>query len=348
MSYKESHKQAMQVAEQALDQMQALEIAPHPDNYELWYAYHADFDADLSFKLARMLEDAAQFNPDSYRSIKEGFLGKETSELLHSTSERVDSAISTALSSIDAASHDTQDYGDKLANFSGDLDTARPEEIKTLVAKAKADTEEAIARNAKLEEELKGASDRISELRDNLDDARRASETDGLTGLPNRRSFDLGLAAELERARAEHTPLTLLIADVDHFKNFNDSFGHRVGDEVLKVVARVMKSLLKGADKPARYGGEEFCVILPATNMQGGYAVAEQIRKAIGAKALKSARTGKHYGQITISIGCASLMPGDTGDSLLERADAALYFAKNSGRNQTCTEEDVGAAREAS
>lgn len=348
MSYKESHQRASDLATQALEQMEQLEIAPHPDNYELWYAYNAEIDANLSHQLAMLLENAGAFDPQNYEKLKGSFLSKETSELLQATSESVDSAIATALTTIDAASSNTREYSDKLAGFSGDLETADADQVRTLVADAVADAQQAMARNSELEAQLKGASERIEELRDSLEDARRASETDGLTGLPNRRAFDLGLEAEVERARADRTPLTLLIADVDHFKAFNDNFGHRVGDEVLKVVARVMKSLLKGRDKPARYGGEEFCVILPTTDLEGAMSVAEQIRQTIGAKALKSARTGKSYGQITISLGCASLTPQDSIGSLIERADAALYFAKNNGRNQVASEKEVAQARKAS
>lgn len=347
MSYKESSKRAEEVASLAFEQMKSLEIAPYPDNYEVWYAYHADVDAELSRKLGRLLDDIQNFDPGSYHDIKQAYLGEDTTRVLLQASDGVEALIASALSSIDAASSNARDYGDKLADFSGDLNTADSGEIRRLVAKVLADTREVMARNAELEVELKVASDRIEKLRDSLDDARRASETDGLTGLPNRRAFDLGLDAEIERARADHTPLTLLIADVDHFKKFNDSFGHRVGDEVLKLVGRVLKSMLKGRDKPARYGGEEFCMVLPTTDLAGGVAVAEQIRKAIAQKALKSARTGQSYGQVTISLGCATLAPSDTAVSMMDRADAALYLAKTYGRNRTCTQSDLDEARKA-
>lgn len=225
--------------------------------------------------------------------------------------------------------------------FSGDLSGAGPEQIQALVKKALMGAIEAISRNAALEKELNEASDSISELQTNLEDARRASEIDGLTGLSNRRAFDPGLEAEIERAREDRTTLTLLITDVDHFKRFNDTYGHRVGDEVLKLVGRVMKSMLKGRDIPARYGGEEFCIILPTTYLKGGVVFAEQIRKTIAAKVLKSAKTGQSFGNVTLSIGAALLQPNDTMESIVERADAALCLAKHSGRNLGATEKDL-------
>ncbi|MGZ0187266.1 MAG: GGDEF domain-containing protein [Alphaproteobacteria bacterium] len=351
MSYKEAYALATDIADQAREQMVSLEIAPYPDNYEVWYAYHAGIDAELSRKLTGLLENIDQFDPGAYQSIKNSYLGEETSQLLQSASDSVESLIAGALTSIGAASSNVKDYGSSLEGFSGDLEKADPKEIRSLVAKVMADTKDVMTRNAKLEADLQTSGSRIEALRDSLDDARRASETDGLTGLPNRRAFDLGFEAEIDRAREDRTPLTLLMTDVDHFKKFNDTFGHRVGDEVLKLVGRVMKSLLKGRDTPARCGGEEFCVILPTTGVPGGIAVGEQIRKAIGAKALKSARTGQSYGQITLSIGCATLNETDTADTLIERADAALYYAKNNGRNRTCSEIDLaesGAFKQAS
>jgi len=158
--------------------------------------------------------------------------------------------------------------------------------------------------------------------------------------LPNRRAFDLGLEAEIVRAREDRTTLTLLITDVDHFKRFNDSYRHRLGGKVLKLVGRVMKSMLKGRDIPARYGGEEFCIILPTTDLKGG-VVAEQLRKTIAAKVLKSAKTGQSYGNVTLSIGAALLQATDTMETIVEQTDAALYLAKHSGRNRVAIVKDL-------
>ncbi len=347
MTYKESSQRAAEIAAETLVKMEELTIAPYPDNYEVWYAYHAGVDAELSRKLSDLLAQIDQFDPESYQSIKRSYLGADSQKLLRSTGDSVDSLIAAALTSIDAASSNARDYGDKLADASDNLETTDLEKVRKVVAKMIVDTKDVMERNAVLETELQSASERIEKLRDNLDDARRASETDGLTGLPNRRAFDLGLEAEIERARADRAPLALLMGDVDHFKSFNDRFGHRVGDEVLKLVGRVLRSFLKGRDKPARYGGEEFCMLLPATEIEGAVAIAEQIRKAIAAKTLKSARTGENYGNVTMSLGCAILRPGDTALSVVDRADAALYLAKTYGRNRVCTEDEVVASRKA-
>ena len=347
MTYKESFEKAAAAARQALEKMDALQIAPHPDNFEIWYAYHAEIDAELSRKLEDMIERTDAFDPDGYSEIKQSFLGDDPAHLVAKAAQNAGSTLTDAIELIGEASLNAKNYGDQLQDFTGDISTAGPVELAGLVAKLTVETKEVMSRNTTLERELQVASKRIDELRENLDDARKASETDGLTGLPNRRSYDLCIEAEIDRAHKESSGLALIIADVDRFKRFNDTHGHKVGDEVLKLVGRVLRAQLKGSDRPARYGGEEFCIILPATNIQGAVAVAELVRKTIEAKSLRNARTGESYGQITASFGCAAFVPGDTSETLYERADAALFAAKDAGRNRTCTEDQAPSAKTA-
>ena len=121
--------------------------------------------------------------------------------------------------------------------------------------------------------------------------------------------------------------------DIDHFKSFNDTFGHTTGDQVLRLVAMSLKQGIKGQDLAARYGGEEFAIVLPNTALKHGIAVADRIRRAVMAKELKKRSTGEIIGRVTISIGVASLLPGDINETLIERADNCLYAAKRGGRN---------------
>lgn len=344
MKYKESYEKAAAAARQAFEKMNALQIAPHPDNFDIWYAYHAEIDAELSHKLGDLIAAAGDYDPDGYSEIKQAFLGGDPTLLIAEARESVGSALSHAIEQIDEASSNAREYGARLEDFTGDITKADPAQLVALVTKLSVETKDVAAKNAALERELKIASRRIDELRGNVDNARKASETDGLTGLPNRRAYDLCIEAEIDRARHEKTPLTLIIADIDHFKRFNDIHGHKIGDEVLKLVGRILRDQLKGADRPTRYGGEEFCIILPATNIEGAVAVSEQVRKKIETKSLRNTRTGESYGQITMSLGCAAFLPDDTSETLYVRADAALYAAKNTGRNRTCTESQALAA----
>lgn len=152
--------------------------------------------------------------------------------------------------------------------------------------------------------------------------------TDGLTGLKNHRSFQEKLAAEFERSRRYHTPLALLLLDVDKFKSFNDTFGHPAGDEVLKQVAAALQESARATDFVARYGGEEFVIVLPETDTEGALTLAERVREAVAGHTWKQ-RT------ITVSIGVASLQISTPDPALLiEEADKALYLSKQNGRDQ--------------
>jgi diguanylate cyclase len=130
------------------------------------------------------------------------------------------------------------------------------------------------------------------------------------------------------------------MADVDHFKSFNDRYGHLTGDQVLRLVAIAVKQNVKGRDTAARYGGEEFVIALPNTALQSAITVADHIRRAVMTKELMKRSSGERLGRVTVSIGVAVLRPNDSAQSLIERADNCLYAAKRNGRNRVICESD--------
>jgi diguanylate cyclase (GGDEF)-like protein len=157
--------------------------------------------------------------------------------------------------------------------------------------------------------------------------------TDGMTGLFNHRYFQEALGREISRSRRYGAPVSLLYMDIDHFKKFNDTYGHQIGDEVLKVVSRTIRRNLRDSDVPCRYGGEELVGILPDTDQKGALIAGEKIRKAI--ESLKFPVGGKNV-KITISVGVSTYpLNAETKETLIEAADGALYVAKEGGRNQT-------------
>lgn len=172
----------------------------------------------------------------------------------------------------------------------------------------------------------------------------RSGFTDVLTGWNNRRYLQVRLVEELARARRDGTTLVCLMLDIDHFKNVNDSYGHAAGDTVLRELAQRIESQVRASDIAARYGGEEFVVLLPATDVESGRLLAERMRTAISSDPIEIGN-GKQV-TITASIGIASVSPGrdiedlkTAGESLLARADVALYSAKSSGRDQVAMEQ---------
>ncbi|AUN95667.1 sensor domain-containing diguanylate cyclase [Pseudazoarcus pumilus] len=190
-----------------------------------------------------------------------------------------------------------------------------------------------MAQRLRAEDELRDARDALREANVRL---QRLAAEDGLTGLANRRAFDERLAAEIARARRERTPLSLLLVDVDHFKPYNDLYGHLEGDDCLREVAALIRQVAthRGGDFAARYGGEEFAVLLSGTAEDGAARVGERLRAAIADAGIEHA--GSPCGYLTLSVGAAALcidMPGDAQD-LMRRADRALYQAKHDGRDR--------------
>jgi diguanylate cyclase (GGDEF)-like protein len=166
---------------------------------------------------------------------------------------------------------------------------------------------------------------------------KRLASLDGLTGIANRRHFDEVLEREWRRAMRQGTELSILMCDIDFFKQYNDTYGHLEGDECLRQVANAFVAATdRGGDLIARYGGEEFAVVLPETSLGGALFVAERMKLAIAQ--LKLANSGSPFGHVTASFGIASAvpMPETTPLSLVDAADRALYQAKGEGKNRVC------------
>jgi diguanylate cyclase len=207
-----------------------------------------------------------------------------------------------------------------------------------------------LAENAKMQHEarelkasLEQSKSQIDNLRSNLAEAREISVRDSLTSLGNRRHFDDSLTKAVADARARGTSLCLAMADIDNFKKVNDLFGHRIGDEILKMFARVLLDNARSGDIVARYGGEEFTIILPATRVEYARELTERMRSQLEAKELAISASGKELGSITASFGIAELGADDDADALLHRADAKLYEAKCAGRNRVAADQAVAA-----
>jgi diguanylate cyclase len=157
--------------------------------------------------------------------------------------------------------------------------------------------------------------------------------TDALTNIANRKAFDEALTRDCHDAEAGGQPLTLAVVDIDHFKKFNDTWGHQTGDQVLRYVASVLARFCKAPRLAARYGGEEFAMIFPGEQAAQVAAGLEAVRAEIGSRSLKRRSTNEDLGAVTVSMGVAERQRGETTAALIERADGALYASKHAGRN---------------
>lgn len=187
----------------------------------------------------------------------------------------------------------------------------------------------------RLNEQLNSTEQEVEALRRQVEEARQAAMRDQLTGIPNRLAYDQRISEELARTRRYATPCTLLVWDVDKFKSINDTYGHAAGDKVLTVIAQTLQQQIRETDLLARYGGEEFVLVMAETSLAAAQPVAEKLRAAI--EATEFHFRGKRV-IITASCGIAEAVPGDTPHSLFQRADSALYQAKQAGRNRCVSE----------
>ena len=207
------------------------------------------------------------------------------------------------------------------------------DQVKAIVESLVKSTREMRDTNKALEERLSLSKSEISNLQHSLEAIRAESLTDPLTGLGNRKYFDRSIDMAVQAALASGEPLSLLMFDIDHFKSFNDSYGHLTGDQVLRLVGMSLKQTIKGQDITARYGGEEFAVVLPNTALRQALTVADHIRRAVMAKELKKKSTGEILGRVTISVGVSMLKPGDDTD-VADRTRRRLPLRRQAQRPQ--------------
>jgi diguanylate cyclase len=186
-----------------------------------------------------------------------------------------------------------------------------------------------------LESQLEASKQQVEKLNLEIESARVEAVTDPLTGVLNRRGFDIKAQPVFSDSAATQKGFCLLMLDIDHFKKINDSYGHLFGDKVICAIANTLKSKVKGQDAIARMGGEEFAVLLPETNIEGAFVVAEHIRQAIESGKIRNQNSNDPIGGISVSIGIASNTKGCNLLEMLDQADKALYVSKQSGRNRT-------------
>lgn len=338
------YERALEYAKTAMDMMRRARIPPRPQCYEVWYTYASGVSERLNERLNALMQDGRSPTLEEVMDIYREFLS--SSDLEHRLS-----AVSAEMNSkITAVNRIMSEALDTAAQYSGELESATgslqveldTDALRALASGLLSETRRMQETNRKLEGKLEESKQDISLLQKDLDDARRASLVDPLTKVANRKGFDDRLMQEVRAASEQNRALSLAIMDIDHFKRFNDTFGHQTGDQVLRLVAMTVKSSIKGSDLVARYGGEEFAAILPHTGLDGAKAVAENIRKAVHAKQLLKRSTNENLGRLTISIGVAQWRSGEDASRLIERADECLYGAKRAGRNRVIAENDPG------
>jgi diguanylate cyclase len=338
----DEHERSMAFAEIALGQIRALRQTAAPRTYEVWYNYATGYNPTLNQKVNERLSSSGTLTDSDIEYIYAAFISPtRLVDELGSVNTKISGEIDQVMAMVDAAVRSATQHDASLADVTNKLGRATDRDAVRGIIESLVQTTSAIKRdNQALEARLKSSKQEISQLQQNLETVRNESLTDPLTTLANRKYFEEALARTLAEAAELTEPMSLMLTDIDHFKTFNDTFGHLTGDQVLRLVAITVKQNVKGQDIAARYGGEEFAIVLPRTALREATTVADQIRRAVMGKELMKRSTGEHLGRVTISVGVATHHRGDTNQSLIERADRSLYAAKRNGRNRVICETD--------
>jgi len=338
----DDRERSLEFAEIALGQIRALAQPATPRNFEIWYHYATGYNPLLNQSINQTIEQKGTLSEADIEQIYNTYISPaRTGDRVDTVGSRLLDEIKQVLDMIDVAAGSATSYSESLADASEKLSGADDREtLRAVIDRLLEGAREMEQSNRRLEATLSASRQEIVQLQQNLEMVRSESLTDPLTTLSNRKFFDHALDKALVEAKQKNEPLSLLLLDVDHFKSFNDKFGHQTGDQVLRLVAMSMKQNVKGKDIAARYGGEEFAIGLPNTALQSAITVADHVRRAVMTKELMKRSSSERLGRVTISIGVAVLRPNDTALSLIERADNCLYAAKRHGRNRVICEAD--------
>lgn len=345
MDYRESADQAAEYIRLALPLMTRNGIPANPKHYTVWYDYVSGRNQPLKESIDRALHGSQAVTTAFSDELFEQFCRGNEERIADQMRSEVRALIASVLQQLSASGGQANHYSRVLEDYntrmSQELGTG---EFRHLVNEFMGETRQMLDSNRQLEKQLERTNQELDDLRSQLEEARHEASTDALTSLANRKAFDIALQEQAELARETGRELCLIMADIDRFKHFNDNHGHLIGDKLLRFVANILKDSLKGQDLVARFGGEEFAILLPNTPLRGALAVAESLRARVQSQRLRRTDTQQPISGVTLSLGIANFRSGDTPESFVARADAALYQSKRLGRNRVTLETQVPAA----
>jgi diguanylate cyclase len=331
---------ATSVAGQTFDLMRQHRVPPSPDNFAVWFRYEVGAFSQLKQAIGGLIAAGQPFDAATNRTLYRAFGDVQAADRAvdAGVSEQLAALMSGARQFLAAAIDDNRMQMRALDGVTAEAACER--DPRQLIESLVSELSRATRRATALEANFAQTSRELDTIRQSLEEAEQRSKTDMLTGLANRHALEEYLGVQL-RAMQDGGALSALMIDIDNFKTFNDSYGHVVGDQVLKLMASVLREHIRDTDLAARYGGEELMAVLPGTDLQMCRQVAERIRASVAERRIRRRSTGEEISPITISIGAAALRPGEAAENLIDRCDRALYRAKREGRNCVMTENDL-------
>jgi diguanylate cyclase len=336
-TYNVSPEQNSAYIRQMLPLMLKHNVPVDPMNYAIWYHYVAGINGELNKAIEALLQDQKPFDSDTTLDLYKKYICNASVEMFEEINNNLLRLISQTSISVSAASDKAAVIGDNFSNTLKELETTENEvNVKSVLVEIILQTTQLAEASKDLKTQLVKTHEEMENLRNELTQVRETANTDKLTGLLNRWAFDKVLDELIKTASPGKDCLAIL--DIDHFKRVNDSFGHLVGDKVIKHIAATIKKHAAKHHQVARYGGEEIAIIMPDTKLDEAYSLMEQIRQILDASRLTYKGNTESIGKVTVSTGIASFQATDGAYSFILRADKALYRAKETGRNKVVVE----------
>jgi diguanylate cyclase len=325
---------AYDLAARALVDMRRCKVWPTPLNFELWIQIIAEPEGALAKEVARLIAAGEAITETKSAELAAAYLVNHISgDNLSAASAKLATQIDTIGRALADAQREHADYGRTLAGATAVFAQADAPVLAQMIATLTQATRLVQSQSSALERRLQDSTSEVERLQQHLSVVRRDAMTDALTGLANRKAWDEGIDKAVAHASAKGEPLAVAILDIDHFKRFNDTWGHQTGDQVIRYVASVIGRVGAPPRLAARYGGEEYAIALPGDTAEAATNLLDTVRLEIASRHLKRRSTNEDLGAVTVSIGVAQYRPGESATSLVERADVALYASKHGGRN---------------
>jgi diguanylate cyclase len=343
MLYNDSLEKSGEYLRLALSHMGRLNIPFDPLNYSVWYNYVSGSNRELRIVLDEVLASSPQYiTPELNISLYERYIATDEKIVVEKIRKELQTILDKIMEHISDAGGHVNIFRAVLEKFARELQQDLDvEAVSRVVEGILSETKSIVLTGEELKERLQASTNEVEKLSRNIEQIREQATTDLLTGLKNRRYLANAFADMAANADAKGKDMSLIFADIDHFKHINDTYGHLTGDKILKLTAEVLLEWVKGRDLVIRYGGEEFVILLPDTPLKGAVVLAEKICQHFKTLNWKRTDTLQFIGPVHLSFGVSCYRPGESLERVMQRADRALYKSKKDGRCRVTSETEI-------
>ena len=323
----------------AFQHIQKHGTPPDPHTYALWYAYVARTPPGVNTAVDQLLASGRALDSYELGEIYNEFLSeKQEDEAQEAIGKEFEKSLKTVSDLIRSGMSQNQQFCSTLQDLEHTPDIKGEGDVKDLLTHLISESQKMADVSTRLTQGLQESQAHVQKLNEELEQVRKQSLLDPLTSVANRRAFENRLKWQIEDAETNRSTFCLILADLDEFKQINDSYGHQIGDSVLQKFAGSLLEATKGQDLVSRYGGDEFAIIMPEISLTAAYNLMVSIKHKFEGMRMPSNTGAQSFAEATASFGISSYKPHQTAEKMIEVADTALHRAKTTGRNRVCAE----------